>query len=143
MFHKNWIEYQKQYKNFLKLPNDRNQAFIGIKAILIVVIIFVQELWTLRNDHVHNPVPHGVLTFKQKQLLEDLKYLFTKKATLQNNDQQILPQIYLNNAATKQNKSIELFIRRNKEIINQSHEEIRNKITQEVPVPPPPPEPDP
>ena len=76
----------------MKLPNNTQQAFCVVKALLITIIKFVRELWFMRNQHIHNPHPTGVITFK---LLEDIQHIYNLKQNRQETDQIILPPQYL------------------------------------------------
>ena len=123
----------------MKLPNDTQQVFCAVKAISITIIKFVRERWLIRNQHIHDPQPAGVTTFKQQQLLANIRHLYTFKQGIQETDRVVLPSQYLQRATTKKNKSLELFLRRNKEIIKNSQKEMKEQ-TREHPVPRIPPQ---
>ena len=147
-FHTLWVNKQTEYRNYTKLPNNKQQAFCAVKAISITIIKFVRELWLIRNQHIHDPQPAGVTTFKRQQLLTDICHLYTFKQGIQETDRVVLPSQYLQRATTKKNKSLDLFLQRNKEIIKNSQKEMKEQ-TREYPVPRippqilPPPEPNP
>ena len=106
-------------------------------------------MWLIRNKHIHDPQPNGVTTFKRQQLLADIRHLYLLRRGIQETDRNVLPPQYLERASIKQNKSLELFIKRNKEIIKKSTQEMKENQTIDHPVPTivpqtlPPPEPDP
>ena len=142
-FRTSWIKTQTDYLNFRKLPNGKQQAFLGIRKISIAIIEFFRELWLLRNKHIHNPDPTGEISFQRQVLLQEIQQLYTNRNTLAQSDRNILPPRFLNTHNQKRNDLLQQFVRINKQIIQKSAEEIRNSVQYTPPEELPPPEPDP
>ena len=117
----------------MKLPNDKQQAFSTIKAVStsIIKLNLSENCGSFKTNTYKTPQPSGVVTFKLQQLLDDIQHIYTIRRSIQETDQNILPPQYLQRAATKQNKSLELFLKRNKEIIQKSKQEMKeNQINE-------------
>lgn len=119
----------------MNLPNDKHQAYCVIKALSITIVKFVREVWLIWNKHIHNPQPTGVTTFKQQQILADIRHLYFLRRRIQETDKNLLPPQYLERVISKQNKSLELFNKQNKEKIRKSTQEMKVNQIKDHPVP--------
>ena len=88
-FHQDWLVLQERYLDLRSLPRTRNQALLGLKALLTEIFSFLHELWLFRNTQLHGEDGSRLHSFKRLQLLQEIKTLYEDQDKLLYDDRAI------------------------------------------------------
>ena len=79
LIHLNWVTLQHASLTHRKLPNNRQQAFTAIKALLNLTWEHLHSLWLLRNEHLHGIHESNHPPYVRTHLLTRIAVLYRQR----------------------------------------------------------------
>jgi hypothetical protein len=93
LFHEDWVTLQHSYLGLRHLPRSKNQAFLGIRSLVVRIFDSWFHLWLLRNSHLHGT--SGTLhSYRRLQLLREIRDLYDSAPSMLRHDRAIFRHEY-------------------------------------------------